>query len=242
MIVKAPKIRFNNPINEEKLGEIVNLLEIEAGDTIVDIGGGEGGWLLDLIRNSEANGILIDISEELIENCKKKSESLIKQGRLTLVAQDAKTYINELELESIDCFICLGASYIFDNYEGLLTAITPYLKPKGFVVVGDQFWKKQPAKEYLSILEADENECGYHHENISHPEKLGLTYLYSNVASEDDWDKFEGKYFLAEEIKSLEYPEQERKQFLSKLRKFRNAQFKYGRSTMGFGLYLFTKS
>lgn len=241
MKIKTPKLRFNNPLNEDKLSEIVNLLEFEAGDIIIDIGGGEGRLLLDLVRKSEAKGILIDINEKLIESCKRESESLVERGKLKLIAQDAKTYMQELEPESVDCFICLGASYIFDNYEGLLRTIIPYLKPKGFAVIGEQYWKKQPAKEYLEILEADENECGYHHENIKLPEKLGMAYLYSNIASIDDWDKFEGTYFLEEELKALEYKEQKQKEFLENLRKFRNAQFEFGRSTMGFGLYLFKK-
>ena len=51
-------------------------------------------------------------------------------------------------------------------------------------------------QEYLKILGATVSESREHYQNIELAEKLGLTYLYSVVASEDDWNKFEGVYFL----------------------------------------------
>lgn len=241
MKIKPPQLKYNNPIPENKLNEIINLLDIKSEDIIVDIGGGTGDVLLKMIQNSGAKGILIDTNEQLIEQRRKASKSLIDAEKLILINENAKTHIKELEPESIDCFVCIGASYVFDGYLNLMKAITPYLKPGGFVLTGEEFWIKKPSKEYLDILGAEESESGYHYENIEAPEKLGLTYLYSHVASEYDWNKFEGTYFLEEESKALDLPENQRKEFLQRLRIFRNAQFRFGRSTMGFGLYLFAK-
>lgn len=241
MRIKPPQLKYNNPIAEDKLNEIINLLDIKPEDIIVDIGGGTGDVLLKMIQNSGAKGILIDTNEQLIEQRRKASKSLIDAEKLILITENAKTYIKELESESIDCFVCIGASYVFDGYLNLMKAITPYLKPGGFILVGEEFWMKKPSKEYLDILGAEESESGYHYENIETPEKLGLTYLYSHVASEYDWNKFEGTYFLEEELKALDLPENQRKEFLQQLRTFRNVQFRFGRSTMGFGLYLFAK-
>lgn len=241
MKIKPPKLRYNNPIAEDKLNEIINLLEIKPEDTIVDIGGGTGDVLIKMIQNSGAKGILIDTDKRLIEQRRKASKLMVDAGKLVLTTEAAKTYIKELEYESVDCFVCIGASYAFDGYLNLMKAILPYLKPGGFIFVGEEFWAKKPAKEYLDILGAEESESGYHYENIEAPEKLGLTYLYSHVASEDDWNRFEGIYFLEEELKALDLPEDKRKEVLHQRRTFRNAQFKFGRSTMGFGVYLFAK-
>jgi len=241
MKIKTPILKYNNPIAQDKLNEIINLLEINSGDVIVDIGGGSGDALMEMIQNSGAKGILIDTDKNLIEKRRKMSKSMVETGQLKLICEDAKTYIQELEPESVDCFICLGASYIFDDYLNLMKTIIPYLKRGGFVLAGEQFWIKKPSKEYLDILGAEESESGYHYENIEGPEKFGLTYLYSHIASEYDWDNFEGIYFLQEEIKALDMPENKRKEASENRRTFRKAQFRYGRSTMGFGLYLFAK-
>lgn len=64
-------------------------------------------------------------------------------------------------------------------------------------------------------------------------------YLYSHIASQDEWNTFEGIYFLEEERNALKLPENQRQTHLEKTRAFRKAQFKYGRAIMGFGLYLF---
>jgi len=241
MKIKAPELKYNNPIAEDKLNEIINLLDIQSDDTIVDIGGGTGDVLLKMIQNSGAKGILIDTNEQLIEQCRKASKSLVDAGKLILVTEAAKTYIKELGAESVDCFVCIGSSYAFDDYLNLMKVIIPYLKSGGFILVGEEFWAKKPSKEYLDILGAEESESRYHYENIEVPEKLGLTYLYSHVASEDDWNRFEGIYFLEEELKALDLSEDKRKESLQELRTFRNAQFRFGRSIMGFGLYLFAK-
>jgi len=223
------------------LDEIINLLHIKSKDTIVDIGGGNGAVLLKMIQKSKAKGILIEQNKKLIEACKKESKSLIKTGKLILAEADAKTYLKNLKPKSIDCFVCIGSSYIFDGYLGFIKAILPYLKDGGFLLIGEEFWMKKPQKEYLKILGSTESELRYHYENIEKPEKMGLTYSYAHVASTEDWDRFEGIYFLEEEIKALKLDEKERKERLKSLRAFRKAQFKFGRSTMGFGLYLFSK-
>lgn len=241
MNIKIPKLKFNNPINEHKLDEVINLLQIKSSDTIVDIGGGNGSVLLKMIKKSKANGILIEQNKKLINDCKKESKELIDSGKLNLVEADAKTYLKNLTPNSIDCFVCIGASYIFDGYINFIKTILPYLKENGFLLIGDEFWQKKPQKEYLKILGSTESEIGYHYQNIEAPEKLGMNYLYSHITSVDDWNTFEGIYFLEKEMEALELEEKERKAQLKKLRTFRKAQFKFGRSTMGFGLYLFMK-
>lgn len=241
MKIKIPDLKFNNPISENNLLEIINLLDIQSGDTIVDIGGGNGNVLFQMLQNNKAKGISIDMYTNMPNSFDDDFQALLKEERLTFVNEDAKEYIKKFEPESIDCFVVIGSSHIFDGYLNSISALLPYLKPGGFFLIGDGFWIKQPSKEYLDLIGGEESECGYHYENIEKPEKLGLTYLYSQVASEEDWNRFEGVYFLKEELKAADYPKEKRAETLKGLRTFRNAQFKYGRSTMGFGLYLFAK-
>ena len=241
MKILVPNLKFNNPINEEKLDEMLSLLEVDSDDLIVDIGGGNGSVLLKMIEESKAKGILIELNEKLLEVCRAKSSSLIDSGKLILVASDAKTYLQELDESSVDCFVCIGSSYALGGYSELIKLTTPYLKSGGFILIGEEYWNKKPSEEYLKILEGSESDSKYHYQNIEVAEELGLTYLYSHVASEEDWNRFEGKYFLEEELKAGTLTDSEREEHLKQLRNFRNGQFKFGRSTMGFGLYLFMK-
>lgn len=239
MNIKLPEFKFNNPIGEHKLDEMIQLLNIKSDDTILDVGGGSGHVLLKMLQNSQAKGILVELNEKLVEQCKTNLKLLPDSKRVTLIHEDANTYLKKLEPQSMDCIVCIASTHIFGDYKNCVKELMPYLKPSGFLLIGEGFWKKKPSKEYLEILGGVESELMLHHENIETPEELGLTYLYSHIASEDDFNTFEGIYFLEEEYKARQLPQEQRKKKQKNLRAFRNCQFKFGRATMGFGLYLF---
>ena len=242
MKVVIPKLNFNNPINEVKLEEVLALLEIHTDDCIIDIGGGKGTVLAKMLASNNAKGVLLELDEKLIEQCKKQYHTLIRAGRLKVENVDAKAYVDKLVENSVDCFVCIGASYALNGYQQLIEGIKPFLKVGGFLLIGEEFWAQSPSMEYLKILGAKASDSRFHYENIEIPETLGFTYLYSVIASEDDWNRFEGKYFLEEELKAMELSAEEKQKKLEGLRRFRNGQFRYGRKEMGFGLYLFRKN
>ena len=241
MNILSPHLQYNNPISEEKLDEMLRLLQVSSSDLIIDIGGGSGAVLLKMITKSKAKGILIEKNEKLLKRCREKSSWLIDSGKLVLVANDAKKYLSDLQRGSVDCFVCIGATYALGGYIEAITLLKPYLKKGGFLLVGEEYWKQEPPAQYLEILGGTASDSRYHYQNIEVADEQDLTYLYSHVASEDEWNRFEGIYFLEEELKANTLSESERKKHLTNLRRFRRAQYRYGRATMGFGLYLFRK-
>lgn len=236
MNIKIPKTRFNNPISATKLNEVVDLLDLQPNHNILDLGGGNGEILLEIISRNNSKGVLVDLDKKLLEVCAQKSEELIAQEKLAVIHKDAREYLNQLTEEHFDCIICIGSSHAFGGYLELIKAIKPYLKPKAVFLVGEGFWKQAPAAEYLELLGGQATDLMYHYQNIEQAEELGMQYLYSTVASEDDWNSWEGAYFLKNEL-NLNNPEQE-KLYLQQ-QQLRKAQIKYGRAIMGFGLYLF---
>lgn len=239
MKIRKQLEQFNNPISEQNLNRTLSILDIQDTDTILDIGGGNGAVLAKMLSDNKANGILVELDKEQIEECKLSSALLFDSGQLKIVHSDAIEYLKELSIASIDCFISIGSSYIFGGFENLIKQALPYLKKGGFLLVGDEYWHTKPSADYLEILGANITDSRFHYENIALGEKLGLTYLYSQVASEEDWNNFEGKYFLMEELKAAKFSKKDKEEKLKNLRKFRQAQFKEGRKVMGFGLYLF---
>lgn len=242
MKIKLPFFQFNNPIPLEKLNEVLRLIDFEQVSSILDIGGGNGEVLLQALSKGNSHGILLDIDKGLLESCKRKNSQLVENGRLLIEEKDAAEFLKGLEANSLDCIICMGSSHALGGYLALVNSTKPYLKPNGILLLGEGFWNEQPNEEYLGFLESDESEMMYHFQNIEEVEKLGFTYLYSNVASEDDWNQWEGIYFLQEELKFSANPNHENLKKLNELRDFRKMQIQYGRRMMGFGLYLFSKA
>jgi hypothetical protein len=92
----------------------------------------------------------------------------------------------------------------------------------------------------LSFLESTGDELGPNESNIFMAESLGLTPLWSCVASEDDWDEYEWQYSLAMENYIRANPKDPDSVIMKeRIFRWRNATLKWGRYTFGFGLYLF---
>lgn len=86
-------------INKEKIGRIVEALDLKSGDTIVEIGPGHGELTRELrIKNKELRIIAIEKDKNLAENLKKKSAraqniKIINEDILQILPQIPKSYI-----------------------------------------------------------------------------------------------------------------------------------------------------
>ena len=90
--------------------------------------------------------------------------------------------------ESFDLSLCIGASHAFGTYRDALRGLRRLLRPGGLALVGDGYWRRTPAAEYLALLGATPDEMTDHAGNVAAAIEEGFTPLYSCTASEDDWD------------------------------------------------------
>jgi hypothetical protein len=108
------------------------------------------------------------------------------------------------------------------------------------VLIGEGYWKQEPAPEYLTLIGEPVGIYRGHAGNISFAEERGLVPLYAAVSSEDEWDDFEWRHYMKvrcdAEAKPDDPPLAAR---LTRVRHWRDGYMRWGRSTMGFGLYLF---
>ncbi|WP_411504623.1 hypothetical protein [Brevibacillus centrosporus] len=69
-----------------------------------------------------------------------------------------------------------------------------------------------------------------HHGNVKLGEQMGLTPLFSAVASEDDWDAYEGLYASSIEEYCYENPDDpDVDAMLTRIRSWRNTYLEWGR-------------
>ncbi|MEQ8803896.1 MAG: hypothetical protein RLP45_17820, partial [Haliea sp.] len=81
-----------------------------------------------------------------------------------------------------------------------------------------------------------------HAGNIAVAEQAGLVPLYAMVSSDDEWDDFEWGHRQPFELAALANPEDpEVRQRLQASREWRDGYLRWGRDTMGFGLYVFLR-
>jgi SAM-dependent methyltransferase len=236
---------FNSPLSPEKADRLIQLLDLSPDGRILDAGCGDGEFLIRVIEATGAHGLGIDIDEVAIADARKKAA-----GRIPNTAYEFRTA--DLQQEplpegSFDLAICLGSTHAFGSgeaaYPNAIRELGRLVRPGGLLLIGEGYWKRPPAQPYLQLIGEP---VGIYHEhagNISLAEQQGLIPLYAAVSSEDEWDHFEWSHRLRIEREARQHPDDpQTAKKLKQSREWRDGYLRWGRSTMGFGFYLFLAS
>lgn len=231
---------FWNPVSPLKFDRLISLLKLDNKSKVIDFGAGNCELLIRLIENFNLEATAVDILDTS-EYVNKRSENRINQSRLNLVVSCAEDYLKNMGEQRFDMLIAIGASHAFGTYENLLESLKSFSKKGSYILTGETYWKKKPAPEYLEALgEAEESSMRKHEENIFLAEEKGLIPLWSCTASEEDWDNYEWLYSMSVENFVEENPAHpDAEEMRARIRSWRTTYLKWGRDTLGFGLYLF---
>jgi ubiquinone/menaquinone biosynthesis C-methylase UbiE len=235
---------FNSPLSVEKADRIIQLLELPESGRVLDVGCGAGEFLLRVIERTGAQGLGVDVNDESIEAARERAAGRIDKGKVEFRTAD----IQETEIEdgTFDLAICLGSTHAFGSgeaaYPNALQKMRDFVCPGGMLLIGEGYWKRPPAQPYLELIGDPIGVYQLHAGNISLGEEHGLIPLYAAVSSEDEWDHFEWSHRMRIEQEGQRHPNNpavvER---VIRSREWQNSYLRWGRSTMGFGFYLFLK-
>lgn len=234
---------FNNPISSRKADQIISVLDLSTDDHVLDVGCGTGEMLIRIIENASTTGHGIDIDPKSISAAQANAAGRISQECEFRVA-DIRD--ESLEEESFSLAMCIGATHAFDAgrhaYPATIEQLSRLVRPGGSLLIGEGYWKQPPEDEYLKLIGDPVGIYRSHQENITLGEQHGLITLYAIVSSEDEWDHFEWSHAIRIERQAAaaqDDPETTAK--LQRSREWRRGYLRWGRSTMGFGFYLFQK-
>ena len=230
-----------NPISVEKINELITLLALTPGSTVLEIATGKGEFLIRLIEKYEVSAVGVDLSPYYLADAKRKAKERVPNADLTLIESDGADYEPETP-ESFDLACCLGASWIYDGHEGTLKYLTSQTKRNGLVVVGEPFWIRKPPREYFELSEIQYEMFSTHAGNVEIGEILGLNLLYTLVSTPDEWDRYLGLQWHAMDKHVQAHPEDpDLPEFLTKLNKEKNLYLKWEREALGWAIYVFRK-
>lgn len=231
-----------NPQSEEKVDELINLLQIKPNSRVVDIGCGKGEFLIRLAEKAKISGVGVDLSPYTIKEARERTEKRGTDAEIEYVESDGKAYLEEND-DEFDLSICMGASWIFGGYEGTLKALTKNTKPGGIIISGEPYWKKQPSQWYLDITEMSYSTFGTNAQNMELAEHLGLKIIYALHSNLDDWDKYEGLTWRGVDDHMQRNPgDPDNEEILKWVKKDRTAYIREGRDVLGWAIYVFRKS
>lgn len=234
-------MRYCNPFSSEKIEAIINLLDLTPEARVLDIGAGKAELLIRLVERFSVHALGIDFSSAFLSEAQTQAEARIPQGKLTLQECDVTTF--QADTDSFDLVICLGACHIFGGFQGTLQHMAQWVRPGGQILIGDGYWKQEPAPEYLMAMGATRDEYLTHAGNVAVGVIHKLIPMYASVCNDDEWDRYEWLHLRNIERYALQHPDDpDVPALLARIRPWRDLYLRWGRDTLGFGLYLFQKS
>lgn len=228
-----------NPTSEDKLGLLVDLLRLPADAQVVDIACGKGEFLIRLAEAYGIRGTGIDLSPFFVTAAAERIETRVSGSGISFVRMDGADF-EPREPHSMDLASCIGASWVFGGHAETLEALTRMVRPGGWVVVGEPYWRQEPPREYLEACECAREDFGSHSSNAEAGERLGLELVNTIVSSKDDWDRYEGLQWYATDQYARVYPDDpDLAEVVERVRTERRAYLRWGRDTLGWAIYMF---
>jgi len=149
-----------NPLSAARLVEVGEILRLDTATRVLDIACGQAEMLMLWHERFGITGVGVDASPyHLGEACERKV-ARVPDANLDLRLGEGQSFETD---ERFDVAVCLGASWIWNGFEGTLRALTGFSKPGGIVVSGEPYWMDDPTPEYLAHEEVQHVPAGLQH-------------------------------------------------------------------------------
>ena len=228
-----------NPMSVDKLDELIEIMALNSGDTVLDIACGLGEILTRLAERYGVSGVGVDLSPYFVADARQKLRERVPDANIEILNMDGAEYKPD---RSFDLAMCIGASWIYQGHRGTLRALKSMTGPGGLVLVGEPFWLKEPEEAYLVAEDHTRDMFGTHYENVLTGEEEGLIPLYTLVSNQDDWDHYETLQWNAADRYARDHPDDsDLAEIMLHVAHGRASYLRWGRDTVSWALYLFRK-
>jgi SAM-dependent methyltransferase len=234
--------RLCNPLHSTTVDAGLERIAIEPRAKVCDAGCGKGEMLLRLVRRADAIGVGIDRNAAFLAEAAAEAHARAGLGTLEWCEEDAAPWAARQAPGSFAAALCIGSTHAFGTLDDTLAAFARLVRPGGWVLAGEGYWRREPDAGYLEALGATAADFTGHAGNFARGAAHGLEPLWSAVATLEDWDAYEGLYADSIERFAAKHPEDpDHDAMLSRIRGWRATYARWGRDTLGFGLYLFRR-
>ena len=215
---------IQNPTSADKIRLMGEWLRIGPETRVLDIACGKCGPALLLASSFGCSITGVERSGEFATTARGRIAQAGLDGLVEVVEADGRDF--PLEPETWDVALCLGATFVWDDLDGTLSALVPAVRPGGHVVVGEPFWRRAAPVGIDTMGYVSLSETG------AKVERHGVSLIGLISSSTDDWDRYESLHWRAcedwlaendDEIRSAH--EQHKRQYLARRDAFGWAMF-----------------
>jgi hypothetical protein len=142
----------------------------------------------------------------------------------------------------LDGIACIGSTHAVGDTVQCLKVLGDLIHDRGWLWLGVGYWQRQPDQGYLDFLQCGPEEMLSHEGTMQLFADHGWRVVRHHLASDSEWSAYEDTY--ADNIQKYiaaqpEDPDQAVMQ--TRIEAWRKAYLQWGRTTLGFGLYLLVK-
>ncbi len=233
-------LAYNAPVSESAVNDLLRILALGPNDGILDVGCGRGSLLLQLVQRFGCRGLGLDTSQRALDLARQRTNELGLNRQVAFLCERADNFE---PARPVSLGLCVGAAHALGGYEPMCRKLATWVQPGGWLLLGEPFWQKEPDPAYLATVGGNAADLTSHYRNIDRPKKYGFSVAWSRVSTPEDWDHYEGLYRFGMLRHLQENPsDPDGKAFDERSRAWYDAYLRWGRDTMGFGLYLFQKA
>lgn len=227
-----------NPTSEAKVDELVGLLRLAPGQSVLDIACGKAELICRIAEKYGTKCTGVDISPYEVSNARARIDTRGLSASVKVLEGDGAEF--EAPEHSFHLTMCIGATWVWGGYLGTIEALKKIVVPCGLIGIGEPFKMREPDAGYIAAEPEFVPTLVTHAENVAIAQKAGLTLLYVVVSNQDDWDRYEGMQMLAAETYAAEHPDDpDVPELLERRREGDAVYLNWGRDTLNWAIYLF---
>ena len=194
---------LQNPTSPEKIRLLGERLRLDDRSHVLDVASGRGGPALLLAQAFGCRLTCVERAAEFADVARHRVREAGHDALVEVVEADAASF--PLEPGRYDAALCLGASFVWEGFEGTLAALAPAVRPGGFVAVGEPYWRRwpltdgfapDPGEDFVTLPET-----------VERLRAAGLEPVTVIDSSLDDWDRYETLHWLAAEEWLNDHPD-----------------------------------
>jgi len=225
---------LQNPTSEEKLRRLGALVGLASGTHVLDVASGRGGPAVLLGREFGCTVRGIEVAPEFHAAAVERAAAAGVSERVTFELADARSAT--LEPHAYDVALCLGASFVYGGLADTVDGVAPAVRPGGYVVVGEPFWRQLPLPEdYEDRADSWTTLEG----TVTIFETTGLPVVSVIASSEDDWDCYETLHWHAIETWLPAHPDDpDAPELRARYERDKRTYLRYGRDYLGWAIFV----
>jgi SAM-dependent methyltransferase len=223
---------IQDPTSPEKIRRLGEYLRLDDSSEVLDLACGKGGPAKILAEQFGCKVTGVEKRSGFAEAGRKRVTTAGLESLIDIQTGDAKAY--KQPEKSFDAALCLGAAFVWGHIGDAAAALRPAVRPGGFVVVGEPFWRTWPLPENHAPQSFVDLPA-----TVKRFESPGLQLVGLISSSEQDWDHYESLHWRAIEEWLADGPDSNESAPIHRAdQQFRDDYLDFQRELLGWAMFV----